>query len=870
MNAERPDPRQSTLRRDPALWVASLAIVAVTLVRTLAGHTRLAWWDLDASLVILPETAITPAWSLGLDALVWIAVAGVLFRLRARGASLALPAWGLIGAAAAAVAWHGVFKPTMPAEGVSAAAQTLGIDAALLDRPLRGSFDSLVRGSVWLSAMAGALALLLAGRVDPALRRVALAALLSVLCLLACKGAHQFLVEHAVTVAEFQANTEEHLAAQGLRPGSATAREYERRLRHPDATGWFGLSNVYGSAMAAGVLACFGVAVRVWWGRRLSERNGRELAGAVVVLGLTVAGLYCSQSKGAMVALCAAAGLIGWLRWSPRLAAGRLGERLPGLIPRPLRPWLMPGRRHAGLVVIGGIALSLGAIVARGAVGLASGERSLLFRWHYLVASGRIWREHPIAGVGPAEFQAAYALHKVPLNPEVVESPHSVFVDWVATLGSGGLAMAGVLIWMAWRVGVSSGRAGVEPSAEDEAFRRRDRIALLLTIAAAAGFTAWRQLATTAPDEALIKLAGTAAMLVSGVCLARWLAARPGRQPLARLAWLGVAGAAVALLVHGQIEMVLTTPGSAGWALGIVGLAAAGPAGRGTGLAGRGRLGHSGLSLMPLIGALVAGGWLGLHAVAAARWERGLGEAAGAAHQLAGLRRNVAQLSAATSQGEAGPLIDAIVAAVAPPEERGRSITMDQLNGWLDQRRQQLRLETGDRLVRAWALEPSVPGPLERAGQMWLVAGDTERARAVAEALLRRYPARSSAVSGAALLLGAVAEQTGSLEAAQRAAAAWARLGRLNPYDVRPAVELAQLAIHRPGSVADLPPGTGGAGDPAAAWAKRALANDELLVLDPLKRREPAERAWLEAVARGERPSAGPTQDSPGAVPVGE
>src|SRR5690606_18389300 len=43
-----------------------------------------------------------------------------------------------------------------------------------------------------------------------------------------------------------------NLIAQGFQPGSEQALVYERRLRQPDPTGWFGLSNVLATFLAMG------------------------------------------------------------------------------------------------------------------------------------------------------------------------------------------------------------------------------------------------------------------------------------------------------------------------------------------------------------------------------------------------------------------------------------------------------------------------------------------------------------------------------------------------------------------------------------------------------------------------------------------
>ncbi|HQR39835.1 MAG TPA: hypothetical protein PLF26_15715, partial [Blastocatellia bacterium] len=78
---------------------------------------------------------------------------------------------------------------------------------------------------------------------------------ISVAAVLAFRGIEQVFIEHPGTVENFKRNRDAILAAQGWPPDSAMARGYERRLMQAEATGWFGLSNVYASFAAASSVA---------------------------------------------------------------------------------------------------------------------------------------------------------------------------------------------------------------------------------------------------------------------------------------------------------------------------------------------------------------------------------------------------------------------------------------------------------------------------------------------------------------------------------------------------------------------------------------------------------------------------------------
>ncbi|NBX40780.1 MAG: hypothetical protein EBR15_05065, partial [Gammaproteobacteria bacterium] len=82
-------------------------------------------------------------------------------------------------------------------------------------------------------------------------RAVVAAILLAAAVPIVARGLIQVWIEHPQMVAEFRAHKQEILAARGWAEGSPQALTYERRLVQPEATAWFGLSNVASSALAA-------------------------------------------------------------------------------------------------------------------------------------------------------------------------------------------------------------------------------------------------------------------------------------------------------------------------------------------------------------------------------------------------------------------------------------------------------------------------------------------------------------------------------------------------------------------------------------------------------------------------------------------
>ncbi|MCP3902305.1 MAG: O-antigen ligase family protein, partial [Planctomycetes bacterium] len=269
------------------------------------------------------------------------------------------------------------------------------------------------------------------------------------------------------------------------------------------------------------------------------------------------------------------------------------------------------GRRAWSAVAVGAVALVLLGIVVRGAVlpeGFAS-ERSLLFRWHYLVSSASIVAEAPGIGVGPDGYQAAYVRHRLPRNPEEVTSAHSIFVDWIADLGVTGVAWVALALILAWRAGARLARDGPDgdPPADVPASEMFIPALVLAALAVAPAIAV--EAHVLARLGGLVRLAGLVAFVAAALLLGPVVATTSASRVRAALA-----AGALALLLHGQIEMTLTRPGSVVWAMVLLGLAG----GTAAGDRGGARVGGAAVGL-----ALIAAGWLTVTgAVPAARQQR--------------------------------------------------------------------------------------------------------------------------------------------------------------------------------------------------------------------------------------------------------
>jgi len=559
-------------------WTGLAIILATACVRALTTISELPGWDLDPSLIDAPLGGVGPAASMWLDALLLL------------GSSLTFVGEALLGRRPV---WWSLALALAGCVPVLAHGWLIG----------GGSFEQARIGAAWAAGIIAATALWHACR-DDAPRRVAAAVLLGIVAVFFLKGLHQLFIEHPRTLAEYEANRDVFLAAQGWSPDSPMARTYERRLRQPEASGWFGLANVYATFAAAGAVALGAMTA----GLLRAPRRPGPLIGASLLTVLAAAGLVMSGAKGGFIA--AAAGGAA----TAALAAITLAPHLP-------RRTLI-----AAAIAVAAVAGPIALIILRGQLGedALGGDRSLLFRWFYAEAAGRIAADHPLLGVGPAGFQDAYLLAKNPLSPEDVRSPHSLLLDWPSTLGLFGLAWVALFIGWLTRAAIAAVRppdpAPPPPAPEDT--RTELRVALL-ACAAAIIVATWFDRRHTTPDAALIRVGSLAIWCAATWAIARAAAARPGILPLA------LAGGALTAAAHGQIDVAGSWPQSAALFLALIAASGAPPTPASSPTPSR-------LNFAPgLIACLLAVFLVVAGALPAQRWERDLHDAANHARTLA-------------------------------------------------------------------------------------------------------------------------------------------------------------------------------------------------------------------------------------------
>ncbi len=758
-------------------------------------------------------------------------------------ASLLLDAGTLV--AASVVLWL-LFRQGMRIHAASLALALLGCIAALLHALVLDdlNIEALRIGSSWCAAMAGAVALWHAAR-SPVIRRAGAAALLAVIVVLALRGLEQIVIQHPATVANFEASRTEILQAQGMRDGSPQALAFERRLRQPDATGWLGLTNVFMSMVLASAFACAALLPGIWKRARAAEEREASIA-ALALIGI--------------LASCLGVWLAGPLMGGS-IAKGPIGALLLAGVLFSAGVWL--GKRSVWLGWIGLVALAapLLAVTLRGLVGEALDERSLWFRWMYLVGAARVFLDHPLLGVGPDGFQAAYLLAKPPISPEQVTSPHSIFADWLSTLGALGLAWSALLVAAAIRVSTNLR----SPDTSEAESNREDETSLAPDIASASARPAtvwlggtfaftlvWHLWFEVLPVAAAVD--GGGPVLIAGIARSVFLGlvATAAGYGIIRLATdrsvrIALAGAGLLLLSHMQIEMLATTPGSAAWVLALIAIAAAptgNPRSREPGSPppreATARLTNSLVLSFAVIGGLVTSAAL----TRVARWEAGQMDAS---RHLTEVTSLLDQLNPETQPfGELPPAERADIllrlrtiagaSPSMPPAElipRARLASIDEAAADLESAASfgEDPLRTLRELSNVYRAAAAVDIRLGRdpAEHLGLALAAAERA-------VDRWPTRTGGYNALALSARLAWEHSGDPSDAARAAEALEQAARLDPHGLAFTWARLELAIAM------------GDDEATRTWARRSLDLHETLKLDPLaqlteERLEKAHRA---------------------------
>ncbi|MCA9249631.1 MAG: O-antigen ligase family protein [Phycisphaerales bacterium] len=221
------------------------------------------------------------------------------------------------------------------------------------------------------------------------------------------------------TQKQYELDREAFWAEKGVPLDSPQVTMFENRMRSREASGYFSHSNVFGGYLLLSLFAA--IASGLYAYRIRPPDGGVGLVLAYVVLAVA-AGLavYLSRSMGAMVSAALMLAGVGFV-----LAKAAWWDN------------------HRPQVFGWAICLVVFAIVGVEMYGHFLDSlpgASLDFRWQYWRASGQMFGEHWMTGVGPENFGDAYLAYKPITSAEEVKNPHNGLVQFATEYGLIGLA----------------------------------------------------------------------------------------------------------------------------------------------------------------------------------------------------------------------------------------------------------------------------------------------------------------------------------------------------------------------------------------------------------------------------------------------
>jgi hypothetical protein len=680
--------------------------------------------------------------------------------------------------------------------------------------------DRVTIGVQWTAAMLAGAATYIASS-DPQCRRLMAGVLLGCVGLVACRAGVQYLIENPQTYADFKANKANILAAHGWTEDSPLAKSFERRVSQPDAGGWFGLSNVLGSFAAGSLVALGTLAVLAWREKREANSDGGRdallVAAGVVAAGATLA---FSMSKGAIIAAICGVVLTLFSR---------------GIT------YKSPKRKWGALIGLACIAGPIAGVLVRGLIGDRLGELSIRFRAFYFEGAWNALSEaQAIFGIGPGSFQDAYTSAKPAISPENVSSAHNFMVDHLVAFGLLGLEWCGVVLLFAVNCGRVLGTSRTsEPVREQSLARGEMRFLVAIgAIATLVGALVEREVAT--PTSTGVRLGGLFAFAIIAIGVTSIANVKP------KIVSIAIAAGALAALVHAQIDMVGTSPGSAAWFFALLGLGAGGvllgePAENGSDEANaadgslrksRTVLQRRVIAAVPIVSVLLVIGLLSPGLMRLWKWERAITAAALEVRPLAMARVLATNASLGTETQrlrEAAEVLSAALGQRVEPNPRSVEAAMSLARKALGSRAIDLMTAARESQPRHFGTNRATSELLLSQGVFSKGNGDTEvgralmtRSREVMESYVSRVTNKAGAWAWLGLVCRTISEEWSDTATSDRAIGAYERAAASDPYgpiNIPPLLELLVKA---------------GRTDDARRWANEGLKRQDLTRLDPL------------------------------------
>lgn len=251
--------------------------------------------------------------------------------------------------------------------------------------------------------------------------RLVTALLVGLLIVYAAQGLFYRYVELPELQTAVEKSKDRILEERGFEPGTFAAEQFLRRISGGEVVGFGSSPNTYAAVIVLLGIVTAGLTVQ----GIVAKRDPVFLA---LPVGAVVLGAWCATFTHSNTAFA-----------TPVLAA--VFALLAYALRKKLIAWRTPLFIASVLIVLLGIA----AVVGHGLHHNSLPSDSLNFRWRYWVGSFSLFKDHPLAGVGYANFGPNYLAYRVPAAAEEIRDPHNFLVRFSTELGGIGLLLA--LLW---------------------------------------------------------------------------------------------------------------------------------------------------------------------------------------------------------------------------------------------------------------------------------------------------------------------------------------------------------------------------------------------------------------------------------------
>lgn len=284
---------------------------------------------------------------------------------------------------------------------------------------------------------------------------------------LAYQCAEQFFVSNQLTIEQYEQEPETMLEPLGIEPGTFPQFLFEHRLYSRGVRGFFTTRNSAGSFALMALFATIALFAEKFKNRKSDPSGSAYLLACGGTTVIILFSLVLTRSKGAFIGLFLAAAVL--------VAVHMLGDRLKA------------HRKAVWTACLLLCAVGVGVIALYGMKrDRLPGGGSMLVRWQYWRASGQMYADHKLTGVGPGNFGHFYPHYKPAATLESVADPHNFPLSILTQYGPLGLIGFLLMIFVPlWRT-TSPGPTDKSPKTDSSqpAFQKLSTVFLIVVSAA--------------------------------------------------------------------------------------------------------------------------------------------------------------------------------------------------------------------------------------------------------------------------------------------------------------------------------------------------------------------------------------------------